>query len=145
MTNIKFPVPKTQKQLPQSELLCGKAFQWNAHAQKAFENIKAKFCSAPCLVHSNHENPFILPWDASLHGVVALNIEVHPEIDLASDAFRSGDYSTLRKKHSSLKLHDYQVVNDCIYHRAFPNSIDTSPDDCWKLFVPESKRHLCRP
>jgi len=74
-----FPIPKTQKQLrrflgmtgwyqrfisnyssvifPLTELLRGKDFQWN-------ENIKAKLCSAPCLVHPDYEKPFILQCDA---------------------------------------------------------------------------------
>jgi len=89
-----FPIPKTQKQLRRflgmtgwyqrfisnyssvifhlTELLRGKDFQWNEHAQEAFENIKAKLCSAPCLVHPDYEKPFILQCDASLHGVGAV-------------------------------------------------------------------------
>jgi len=74
-------------------------------------------------------------------GVPGLNVEVHPEIDLTSDAFQSEEYFALRNQFSSPQLPDFQVVDDFIYHRAaFSNSIDTSPHDCWKLFLPESLR-----
>lgn len=89
-----FPVPKTQKQLRRflgmtgwyqrfisnystfifnlTELLRGKSFSWNDLAQEAFDNIKDKLCSAPCLIHPNYDKPFILQCDASLHGVGAV-------------------------------------------------------------------------
>lgn len=55
-----------------TELLRGKSFSWNDLAQEAFDNIKDKLCSAPCLIHPNYDKPFILQCDASLHGVGAV-------------------------------------------------------------------------
>jgi len=61
--------------------------------------------------------------------------------DALSRAFEDADEVAALYKFSSSKLPDFQVVNDFIYHcKAFFNSVDTSPDDCWKLFIPESLR-----
>jgi len=39
-----------------TELLQGKDFQWNEHAQEAFENIKTNLFSAPCLVYPDYDS-----------------------------------------------------------------------------------------
>lgn len=71
-----------------------------------------------------------------------IDLEVHSEIDLSSSAFQSEEYSALRDKLVSLKLPDFQVIDDNIYHCATsPTCTDVSPDDCWKLLVPVSLRH----
>jgi len=44
--------------------------------------------------------------------VAALNAQVHPEIELASVAFQSEEYSALRNIFSSSQLPDVQVVDD---------------------------------
>lgn len=93
-----FPVPKTRKQLrrflgmtgwyqrfisqystvifPLTELLRGKAFEWNEEAQVAFDEIKRRLCTAPFLIHPNYQKPFILQCDASLYGVGAVLAQV---------------------------------------------------------------------
>lgn len=72
--------------------------------------------------------------------VCALVCEVLPEIDLESEAFRSESYLALKEEVLSAKLPDFQVVDDYIYHRTEFVGDGVSPDDVWKLVVPESLR-----
>jgi len=68
--------------------------------------------------------------------IAAIDLEIHPEIDLSSSAFQSEEYSALRDKLVSLKLPDFQVIDDYIYHRASsPNCTDVSPDDCCRCVI----------
>lgn len=85
-----FPVPNTQNQLrrflgmtgcyqrfvynyssvifPLTELFRGKSFTWNDQAQIAFEEIKTRFFSAPCLTHPDYEKRFMV--NAPLYFIV---------------------------------------------------------------------------
>ena len=40
-------------------------FQWTHQANKAFEELKARFCQAPVLVHPDFQRPFVIETDAS--------------------------------------------------------------------------------
>lgn len=44
-------------------------FKWTPEAQTAFETLKQKLSEPPVLIHPDHNSPFILTTDASLHTV----------------------------------------------------------------------------
>ena len=39
-------------------------FQWTHQANKAFEELKARFCQAPVLIHPDFQRPFVIETDA---------------------------------------------------------------------------------
>ena len=93
---IQWPVPKTVKELqrflgfanfyrrfirnfsiivaPITSLLRGnpKRIVWNSQAERAFQNLKEAFTSAPILKHPDPQQPFVVEVDASETGVGAV-------------------------------------------------------------------------
>ncbi|KAF7702410.1 hypothetical protein HF521_001693, partial [Silurus meridionalis] len=58
---------------PLTSLLRGKAktLSWTLEAQRAFEELRKRFCAAPLLRHPDPQLPFVVEVDASSTGVGA--------------------------------------------------------------------------
>lgn len=109
---VDFPIPRTLRQLRQflgmvgwyrkflggfstitfelTELLSKRqAFKWTESAQRSFELLKCKLCSAPLLAHADFSKPFILQCDASSVGVGAVLAQLDTEGNERPIAFMS--------------------------------------------------------
>lgn len=96
---------------PLTELLSKrKYFRWSDDAQKSFELLKQKLCSAPVLIHADFSKPFILQCDASTVGVGAVLAQVDDDGNERPIAFMSQKLNRAQRNYTITELECLAVI-----------------------------------
>lgn len=105
---------------PLTELLSKKkSFKWNDEAQKSFELLKIKLCSAPVLVNPNFSKPFIVQCDASAVGVGAVLAQEDSEGIERPIAYMSQKLNKAQRNYTVTELECLAVVQAISKFRAY--------------------------
>lgn len=102
----------------------GKKFHWNDQAQKAFEELKRKLCSAPVLSSPNYDKPFIIQCDASKYGIGAVLSQENEEKVEVPIAYFSKKLSNAQQNYSVTELECLAAILGLKKFRAYVEGQD---------------------
>ncbi|KAI2645887.1 Transposon Tf2-9 polyprotein [Labeo rohita] len=119
---------------------------WSPEAQRAFNELRERFTSAPILRHPDPKQPFIVEVDASNTGVGAVLSQRHGTKNTKVDALSRQTETTTQPEHQETILPSTLLLApvqwDIITEIENANQQAPPPPECppGKLFVPEALR-----
>lgn len=96
-----------------------KAFNWNELAQAAFECVKVKLTTAPCLINPNYNKPFIVQCDACRYGTGGLLAQMDENGDERPIAFTSKKLNKAQRNYTVTEQECLAVVRAIQKYRPY--------------------------